>query len=1126
MFHSSRIHRTGLVPNMVAAGRIRGVAKLRVALCFGLLYATAHCGGTDVSAPNRSQVARITLSASRAPRVTAGDTMQIAAVIVDANGKAVSDAGLSFTSSQTSIATISASGLLTSVGPVGTTVVTASAEGVTSNALAIAIVAGPPQAVTATRGQSQIGKTAGMGADTLGARVTDSFGNPVAGTTVNWKASDASTLARTSTTTDSSGDTWNLITLSNTPGSVTVTASLAGNVSASFSITSTPPPVPSIAEPVQFSATVSAQAQARVKEFLSAAGSAPNGSSARILVPSGGSGALLMANDSSGAPLFLTISGPDAVHFDSDHTALALVHLVMGALDPSQVSPSQFETTARAATTFATLAAKIGADVEAGQSPVNASDVLQLVVQVASETRQSLDGGAPSVTARRVPAKPSSLKTRRMPTRSSAKRLRMPGPERTNDLIPSFYGPNASWFIDVRPLFGSLWLDDTPTPGPGVNVMNETRLDWEASTIVDGSATVIDREAVPYVPFDFWGGFVPYYRQPSITSLLGNGTRFTVSVAQTPATRTKAATMIITGTYDLALDVSGLKKGTKDEGTCVAAFVTAATNNSEFAQLVSSGTREDLLAWLRHMLPADDLKASYDLYGDLLEGCGVDLPSDLNWQQVLGKFGIELSGIALKLLAVYSDVKAATPYGSLGELSYETYQYWDKNYHATICKEAGVIAECVQSIAIAPPSAAIKVGDQVLLAATVTGVSGKVLTDRTITWHTSNAGVATVDGSGLVTAEDTGVTTITAASGGATGTATVSVGPPAVARVDIAGPTTVKAGATVQLTATLYDGAGRVLTGREIVWSTDNSGVAAVSQAGVVTGIAIGTATLTATSEGKSAKLTITVVEEPVASVTVVVPTTNKIPLGQTLLLMATLKDSSGRELTDRTINWTSSNESVATVSPDGVVTGLESGGPVTITASSEGKSGSTTVTVLSIWPLATGNRWQWHIDMEDQGGGPQSWDYVEAVIAADRQPFAETGTIQVYQLLSGGSWTTESQFSRANLARGPQGPGHYAPAPQTGSTLTFRYPGTPGDSYDWSGTTTVLVSTNQPISGAFGNGVAYYYESTFPGESIPATKQWLVPGIGLVRREEWCRPDGAPRRLCDTWTLTSFTIN
>jgi Big-like domain-containing protein/fibronectin type III domain protein len=61
-------------------------------------------------------------------------------------------------------------------------------------------------------------------------------------------------------------------------------------------------------------------------------------------------------------------------------------------------------------------------------------------------------------------------------------------------------------------------------------------------------------------------------------------------------------------------------------------------------------------------------------------------------------------------------------------------------------------------------------------------------------------------------------------------------------------------GQSVQLTATTYDSTGAALTGRVVTWATSNVGVATVNDSGLVTGVAAGAATITATSEGKSGR--------------------------------------------------------------------------------------------------------------------------------------------------------------------------------------------------------------------------------------------------------------------------------
>jgi alpha-tubulin suppressor-like RCC1 family protein len=74
---------------------------------------------------------------------------------------------------------------------------------------------------------------------------------------------------------------------------------------------------------------------------------------------------------------------------------------------------------------------------------------------------------------------------------------------------------------------------------------------------------------------------------------------------------------------------------------------------------------------------------------------------------------------------------------------------------------------------------------------------------------------------------------------------------------------TMAVGTTLGLTATTLDVAKKVLTGRAVTWTTSDATVATVSQAGVVNGVAPGSASITATSEGKSATAVITTTPIP-----------------------------------------------------------------------------------------------------------------------------------------------------------------------------------------------------------------------------------------------------------------------
>src|SRR6266852_6169864 len=176
-------------------------------------------------------------------------------------------------------------------------------------------------------------------------------------------------------------------------------------------------------------------------------------------------------------------------------------------------------------------------------------------------------------------------------------------------------------------------------------------------------------------------------------------------------------------------------------------------------------------------------------------------------------------------------------------------------------------------------------------------------------------------------------------------------GPPsAVASVTGSPPmATIGLAGTAQLTATTRDAANNVLTGRTVTWTSSSATVATVSPTGLVTGVAQGQATITATSEGQPGTAALTVIP-PVASVTVAPPTPTVL-VGQTVQLTATTADANGNVLTGRVVTWASSNAAVATVNSTGLVTGVAAGS-ATVTATSKTKTGTDMVTVNAV-PVA-----------------------------------------------------------------------------------------------------------------------------------------------------------------------------
>lgn len=179
--------------------------------------------------------------------------------------------------------------------------------------------------------------------------------------------------------------------------------------------------------------------------------------------------------------------------------------------------------------------------------------------------------------------------------------------------------------------------------------------------------------------------------------------------------------------------------------------------------------------------------------------------------------------------------------------------------------------------------------------------------------------------------------------------------PAAVAAVAVTVPSgTLLVGGTVRASALARDASGNTLEGRAIAWSVSPEAVARVDGTGLVTGVAPGQATITATSEGRSGTAGITVALVPVATI-VITPSPASVTVGQTLTLGATTRDSAGGTLTGRTVRWRSSAAAATVDSITGVVRGV-SAGTATITATSEGRAGTVTVTVNGIAAQRTGD--------------------------------------------------------------------------------------------------------------------------------------------------------------------------
>jgi uncharacterized protein YjdB len=257
-----------------------------------------------------------------------------------------------------------------------------------------------------------------------------------------------------------------------------------------------------------------------------------------------------------------------------------------------------------------------------------------------------------------------------------------------------------------------------------------------------------------------------------------------------------------------------------------------------------------------------------------------------------------------------------------------------------------VVPAPVAKVAISPSEAGVRAGESVTLEATLTDRHGKKLSGREVAWRSSAEKVATVSARGVVTGISEGAAEITVSAEGKEATAKLRVSAAAVASVTIAEPSPVVCGDRVQLTVELRDGRGQVLSGREVRWTSSSPGVATVTRDGHVTGMAPGTAKLTAECEGKTGSASITVLPIPVASVAID-GKTDPVPMGGGVSLRVVVKDAKGNPLTGRPVAWASSAAKIAAVDNEGRVS-AKAPGSATITATVEGKKAEFRVTVAA----------------------------------------------------------------------------------------------------------------------------------------------------------------------------------
>lgn len=250
----------------------------------------------------------------------------------------------------------------------------------------------------------------------------------------------------------------------------------------------------------------------------------------------------------------------------------------------------------------------------------------------------------------------------------------------------------------------------------------------------------------------------------------------------------------------------------------------------------------------------------------------------------------------------------------------------------------------IESLSFADKKVNVKQNDTLKLIVTV---NPSELANSHLTWKSSNSTVATVSDSGIVKGVSVGKAVISVTSNnGKTASITVEVTKETVEVKSIKltpNKNNIDIGSSTQINVVVEPANA---TGRDLVWTSSDASVATVDSNGIVTGLKSGTVTITVkTKDGKvTASTTITVNPKQIESLSFQ-QNNYGVKKGDTLSLNVIVNPS---ELANSPLTWESSDPTVATVTNNGIVRGINVGRAVITVTSANGKMAVCTVEVTS----------------------------------------------------------------------------------------------------------------------------------------------------------------------------------
>jgi alpha-tubulin suppressor-like RCC1 family protein len=299
------------------------------------------------------------------------------------------------------------------------------------------------------------------------------------------------------------------------------------------------------------------------------------------------------------------------------------------------------------------------------------------------------------------------------------------------------------------------------------------------------------------------------------------------------------------------------------------------------------------------------------------------------------------------------------------------------------CGESTAPPPTITSVAFDTDAVTMLTEDEVSTQVTVTNSRGETVTDPDVTYRSSAGYIASVDATGKVRAVAPGVATISASVGTVSDQLHVTVNWPPVESVDLEiADVAVFVDDTVPTTIAVVNSKAKPATNVSVIYTTSAPNVATVDAIGRITGVGEGTATITATAEGISDAIEVTVAWAPIVSLAFSRDTATLL-LDDSLVAPVVALNSRGRVARNAVVTYAWSTDGVATIDAAGKIRTVATGS-TTLTATAEGLQDAIGLTVVPHFTTIAlgeghtcgvsgiGGLWCWGLNNAGQLGQPE----------------------------------------------------------------------------------------------------------------------------------------------------------